>query len=280
MTVNTTSAKSLIAEQVSTVLIQPLEAASVVLSNGPTVYQSAEPLRLPTLTGGETASFVGEGEDIPETSTGFNHIDLMPSDRKSIKTLETLTKETIRQSAVGVEAALRARLVKIVADKLDSALLGGDGADKSITGIINQAKVQKMPDADLTKPDTYLDAIAKCIANEVTPNRWFINGEDFIALRKVKDKQDRYLLEADLTKDATYRLFGIPVVVTNKIAKGKVVLADMSQVAVVRDIAPEIQILTEAFATKGKVGIIVDTRFDLGLLHPEGVVVLTAKTTR
>jgi HK97 family phage major capsid protein len=58
---------------------------------------------------------------------------------------------------------------------------------------------------DVTDSDSLLDAIALASADEVIPNRWFINGQDFIALRKLKDGQQRYLLESDVTKDVTYR---------------------------------------------------------------------------
>lgn len=49
----------------------------------------------------------------------------------------------------------------------------------------------------------------------------------------------------------------------------------MSQVAVERDLAPSITILTERYAEFDQVGIRVVTRHDLGLLHPEAVIVLS-----
>lgn len=105
-----------------------------------------------------------------------------------------------------------------------------------------------------------------------------INGSDFIALRKLKQEVDsaQYLLESDITSGPTYRLFGIPVTVTNKLDQGTAVLADMSQVAVARDLAPSVTILTERYAEYDQVGIRVVTRYDLGLLHPEAVIVLSA----
>jgi len=51
MSADTTTGASLIAEQVSQILVQPLEAASVVLAAGPRIFDSSEPLRIPTLTG-------------------------------------------------------------------------------------------------------------------------------------------------------------------------------------------------------------------------------------
>ncbi|MFC9994670.1 phage major capsid protein [Nocardia sp. NPDC127526] len=271
--------KALLHEQVSSLLVQPLEAASVVLSSGPRIFDSSEPLRIPRLKSGATVGFVGEGELIADSDVAFDEVKLMPSDRKSIKTITKYTNELARQSVIGLDAVLKARLVADVSNKLDTALLTGDGKDKSITGIINQADVQTGV-LDVADADTLLDGIALAQAKEVTPNRWFISGADFIALRKLKDGNKRYLLEQDLTKDATYRLHGIPVTVTNKLPEGKAALVDMTQVAVVRDIAPSVTVLSERYAEFDQQAIRVVTRYDLGLLHPEGVVVLSKKTTR
>lgn len=49
----------------------------------------------------------------------------------------------------------------------------------------------------------------------------------------------------------------------------------MSQVAVVRDLNPSVTVLSERYAEYDEIGLRVVCRYDLGLLHPEGVVVLT-----
>ena len=71
-------------------------------------------------------------------------------------------------------------------------------------------------------------------------------------------------------------MFGIGVTPTNKLSEGTAVLADMSQVAVARDVAPSVTILSERFAEFDEIGIRVTARYGLGLLHPEAVIVLTA----
>ena len=65
---------------------------------------------------------------------------------------------------------------------------------------------------------------------------------------------------------------------TNKLPLGKAILADMSQVVVVRDIAPSVTVLSERYAEFDQQAIRVVTRYDLGLLHPAGVIVLTDAT--
>lgn len=264
----------LIREQVATILVEPLQAASVVLAAGPRIFDSSEPLKIPTLTGSSDPSWVGEGELIPDHNVDFGELKLMPSDRKSIKTMIRFTNELLRQSAIGLDSVLKARLVNDVSRKLDTALLTGDGTDKSVTGLINQPGVQKAV-LDVATPDTFLDALAMAAAAEVNPTRWFLSGADFFAVRKIKDTSGKYVLESDITKDTTYRLFGIPVTVTNKLPAGKAVLANMAEVAVVRDLAPSVALLSERYAEYDEQAIRVVTRYDLGLLRPEGVVVLT-----
>ena len=113
-----------------------------MLSSGVRIFDTAGPLRIPKLTAGATVGFVGEGELIPEADVDFGEVTLMPSTRKSIKTLIRFTNELLRQSVIGLDATLKARLVTDVSSKLDTALLTGAGTSDSITGIINQAGIQ------------------------------------------------------------------------------------------------------------------------------------------
>lgn len=275
MSLDTTTGAPLIREQVANILVEPLEAASVILAAGPKIFNSSEPLRLPTLTGSTDPSWVAENGLIPDSEVTFGEINLMPSDRKSIKALTKFSNEMARQSAIGLDAVLKARIVKDVATKLDTALLTGDGSANTVTGLINQTGVQTGV-LDATDADSFLDALALAAAAEVTPNRWFMSGADFFTVRKLKDADGKYLLESDITAGTTYRLFGIPVTVTNKLDAGKAVLADMAQVAVVRDIDPSVTVLSERYAEYDQQAIRVVTRYDLGLMHPEAVIVLTA----
>ena len=275
MVETTTTNPELLHDQVSSLLIQPLEAQSLVLSSGVRIFDTAEPLRIPKLVSSSEPGWVGEGELIPEHDVDFDEVNLMPTDRKSIKTMIRFTNELLRQSVIGLDSVLKARLVSDVARKLDTAFLIGDGADGAVTGIVNQAGAQQAT-LDASDPDSLLDALALASAAEVTPNRWFISGADFFTLRKLKDGDGKYLIVSDLTANAKYTLFGVPVTVTNKLPTGTAVLANTSEIAVARDTAPTVKLLDQRYAEYDEQAIRVTARFDLGLLRPEGVIVLTA----
>ena len=275
---STVSAPQLIEDQVKGILVEPLEAASVVLQAGPTVFNSSEPLRIKTLEDGFEPGIVGENELIPDGGeAAFGEIKLMPTERKSIKSIIRTSNELIRQSTVGVSQTLQARLVKDVANKLDNELLSGTGATDGITGLLNQPGLETAP-ISLTDTDPYLDALAAMAAKEVTPNRFILNGTDFFELRKIKDADGRYIVNGGPAEGAPYKLFEIPVTITNKLARGKGILANMNDIAVVRDIDPQVTILTERYAEYDQVGIRVTTRYDLGLLRTDSVLLLDAGT--
>lgn len=273
MATDSTNANTLIQEQVASFLVQPLEKASVILNAGATLFDSSEPLRIPTITERFNPAWVGENELIPEDEVTTGEIALMPTNRKSIKVITRVSNELIRMATVSVSSVLEQRIVSDVRLKLDDALLSGDGLDNSITGLLNQPGVTTGA-FDATKPDTIIDGIGSLNALEVTPNRIIVSGADFTSLRKLKDSSGRYLLTPDITAGAVGSLFGIPVSVTNKLAAGTAIVADMSAIAVVRDIDPRVDILNERYADYDQVGIRVVTRYDLGLIRPYAVAVL------
>lgn len=274
MPVDSTSANTLIVEKVSSMLVEPLTAASVVLASNPTVFQSSEPLRVPTLAGDTNPAWVGENELIPEADNlTFGEIELMPTSRKSIKTITRVSNELVRMAKVGVSEVLQRRLVSDVRDKLDTALLMGDGADNSVTGIINHDDVTRAAWV-VEDPDSILDGLATIAANEVSPTRILMNGTDFFALRKLKDADGRGLLQSDLTAEATYRIHGVPVTVTNKLPAGTLVAANWADIAVVRDQDTTVKLDSSRYLEYDQTAIRVTARYDLGILRPAGVLVM------
>ena len=279
MSNNTTNKNELIQEQVREFIIDPLASESVVLSNSPRIIDSAAHVKIPRITNTSGVGFVGEGQEIPDDYTVETaEFRLMPENMKSLKTISRVTNELVRSAAVGVSQMLQQRIVTDMRATLDDALLVGDGASDAAgvtpTGILNQADVQTGV-LDLSDPDTLLDGVGLAAVAEVTPNRWFINPADFITLRKVKDGNGQYVIQPDITQGARYALHGIPVVVSNKVPKGKVALVDMNQVVVVRDTDPQVKILEETYASTDEIGIRVTSRYDIGLINPKAVVVLS-----
>lgn len=275
MSVDTTNSNSLIETKVSEMLVEPLRAASVILNApGVTVEGSSTPIKFPKLSGDANAGFIGENEKIPDEddTLDFGELTLMPTDLKAVKTIVRVSNELIRMARASVSTVLQNKVVGDVRDTLDLALLTGDGADNTITGLLNSG-IETAP-FDAADPDTVMDGLAFMSGNEAVPSRIYMSGTDFFTMRKLKDGDGRYLLQPDVASAARYSLHGIPVTVTNKLPAGKVILGNMSDLVVVRDLDPTVTILTERYADFDQTGIRVVARYDQGVLRDESFLIL------
>ncbi|MFT4395791.1 phage major capsid protein [Gordonia lacunae] len=261
--------------QIQQLLVQPLESESVFLASGPKVIDTNGPIRIPRIASGLTVGFVAEGGTIPESSVGLDEVSMLPSTLKSLKVISRVTSEVLRSSAQALDAILKQRLVTDTAKALDVALFTGTGSSNTIRGLLNQTGVATGT-LDASEPDSLLDGIGVARANEVKPNRWFLSPADYLSIRKVKDADGRYILQPDLTQTGQEVLFGVPVTVTAQIPTGKAVLADMNMVAIARDMSPSVTIDSSRYFDTDEVALRVVARYDLALLQPKAVTVLTA----
>ncbi|WP_287001945.1 MULTISPECIES: phage major capsid protein [Gordonia] len=261
--------------EIQSLLVQPLESESVFLASGPKIIDTNGPIRIPRIASGLTVGFVGEGAQIPESSVGLDEVSMLPSTLKSLKVISRVTSEVLRSSAQSLDAILKARLATDTAKALDVALFTGNGNSNTIRGLLNQPGVATGV-LDATKTDSLLDGIGIARANEVKPNRWFLSPADYLAIRKIKDTSGKYILQPDLTATGQEVLFGVPVTVTAQIPTGKAALVDMSLVAVARDMAPSITVDSSRYFDTDEVALRVVTRYDLALLQPKAVTILTA----
>lgn len=289
MAVSTVNASELTAEQVQKILIQPLEDQSVILSSGVRIFDTnGSPVRVPKMGPPTTPGWFGENELIEEENPGMDEVLLLPETIKSLKTLTRYSNELARQSIIALDAALKARLVKDVADTLDRQFIAGDDEDGGAAGtapigLLNMAGTTPLAAVgDLTLDDLH-DAEGLALANDVDPTRlrWLMRSETFTSLRKIKDGAQRYQLQPDPTEAGAYTLLGHRVTVTNRVPKvddvqdtTSVVLWDPSQVAVARDLAPSVKVLDQTFAQYDQQALRVVCRMDIGALNPEAIVVL------
>ena len=276
-----TTTTELVAEQVAKILVRPLEEASRFLAAGPRIFDTAGPLRIPKMGGATTPSWHGQNELIDEVNPTFDEVSLLPSTMESVKTLTRYSNELARQSVVALDAALRERLVKDVADTIDAQLFSATGDGITLPkGIFAYDDVQTIPvDGDLDL-DYLLDAQGMALAANVdlARTRWVMSSNMFVGLRKLKDLEGRYVIEPDVTSAGSYRLFGSPVIITNRLPAGSAALVDFSQIAVARDIAPSVKILDQTFGDYDQQAIRVVTRLDAAPLNPEAVITLTGIT--
>ncbi len=303
MPASTASLPELTAEQVQRILIKPLEQKSVFLAAGPRIFDvtAAGPVRIPKLVGMDEPAWYGENELISEVEADTTEVVLLDG-IKSLKSITRFSGEMARSSIVALDAALQDRMVLDCASKMDTAFIAGtgdvmNGKRTTPQGILNYAGVQEITNVEALSLDDLHDAVGLLLAANVDTARcrWMMTSRDFVALRKIKSAtgSNAYVLQPDPTQDTAYRLLGLPVTITNRIpvsaddpatttvnegGRTSVVLADFSQIAVARDMAPSVKILTERYADYDQCGIRVVARYDAAPLNPEAVVVLRGVT--
>jgi HK97 family phage major capsid protein len=291
MATDTTTAPELTTEEVQAILVQPLELASTFLAAGPRIFDTpGRPVRVPLLAAGVDPDWIGESQQITTKDADFDEVTLLPETMKSVKVITRFSNELARQSVIALDAALRDRLVRDVATKLDTAFyagdggVAGDGAGTEPLGLVNWTGTQEITGVGTIALDDLHDAVGLLLAVGADPARarWVMRPSTFTTLRKLKDGAQRYQLEPDPTEAGVFRLLGLPVVISDKLPvntaptpdETSIVLADFSTIAVARDLAPSVVMLSELYADFDQLAIRTVARYDVAPLLPEAVVVL------
>lgn len=284
----TAAGGALTQEEVAGLLVEPLLAEAVVLAAGPRVFTSnGVPLNIPKISSLDLADpWRAENALIAEADPTFGELVLLPSSLKSLKVLHRISNELARHAVADIATLLSAALVRRVANAIDRAFLVGDGASSTVLGVANATGVQTVAAVGAPTVDDLHDALGLAMGANAKPSAWFMNPRDLVALRKAKDTAGNYLVHPDPSAPGTFQLLGVPVFVTTQIPvnggagtnESRIILADMSQVAVARDQDVTVTLLSETYANYDQLGIRVVARFDVGLLNAAGVVVLNGVT--
>ena len=278
---------------VAALLVEPLLAAAVVLQAGPRMFdaQGGVPLRIPKIATWTLADpWRAENTAIAESDPTYGELVLLPSSLKSLKVIHRFSNELARNSVADIATALQAALVTRIALALDAAFLNGDGAGGTVLGIANATGVQISAATGTPTVDKLYDAEQRLMAANANPATaaWFMAPRDLTALRKQREGAGtgQYLLQPSPTEAGRMTLLGHPVFVTTQLPtnlgagtnESKIILVDMAQVAVGRDLDANVRLLEERYGDFDQLALRVTARWDIGLLNAAGAVVLTGVT--
>ena len=117
--------------------IEFLRPASVVRAAGPTILPMPKGnLSLPAVTGGASATWVGENSVIPATQQTIGSVKLIA---KKLAALVPISNDLIRYANPQTDAVIRKDLVKSVSQAEDLAFIRGDGTSYTPKGMKNWA---------------------------------------------------------------------------------------------------------------------------------------------
>lgn len=146
------------------------------------------------------------------------------------------SKQVINDSPQ-LESYISGRLTYGLKLKEETQLLNGSGANGELNGLITQATAYTVQSPNLTNElDVIRDIIKQAQLSEYMPDYILLNPTDWydIDVRKVGASDDRYIV-GNPREMTTPRLWGLPVVVSNSVPVGNVLIGNFMMGAEIKD---------------------------------------------
>ena len=173
------------------------------------------------------------------------------------------------------------QMAEEIATWIEGQLLVGTGSSAA-QGATNTTTVLTAASATAITADELIDLQAKVKQAYQANACWIMNPATFTAIKKLKDGNNRYLLQDDVTGEFPFRLLGKPVFLSDNMpaiaASAKAVLyGDCSGLSVNFRENISIQVLQEKYATQHAIGVVSWFEFDSKVTDNQKLAVLTMK---
>lgn len=172
-------------------------------------------------------------------------------------------------------------IVNYMAEEIAAFLEGEllNGTTSKMEGALSTTNEKTAAAAAAITADELIDLQAQVKQAFQSDACWIMHPETFTAVKKLKDGQNRYLLQDDFTGEFPYRLLGKPVFVSDnmpKIATGAktVLYGDMSGLSVKIAEQLEIEVLREKYATQHAIGVVAWMEVDSKVTDSQRMAVL------
>jgi len=196
--------------------------------------------------------------------------------------LAKISKSLINNSNFDIVGFVEAKMAQAIAQYFEHEILfGTDGKVEGLKGITADMTVTTATATKVTS-DELMDLQDKVIDNYQANSVWIMNRETRNAIRKLKDKEDDYLLNRDFTAKWGYTLLGKDVYCSDamdKMLAGKTAIyyGDFSGLAVKVSEDANMQVLTERYAEEHLLGILAFVEWDAKVADTQKLAKLVMK---
>ena len=249
-----------------------------------TIYNVKGTLKVPVWGKSNTNHDIAVGyqeefTDITADSGKFTSIDLSGY---LAGALTLIGKSVANNAQVDVVSFIITEMSKAIAEFLEKELLIGTSGKAQ--GALSTTNTVTAASATAITADELISTQASIKQAYQTNACWIMHPDTFTAFRKLKDGNNRYLLQDDFTSEFPYRLLGKPVFVSDNMPKmgaGKkaVLYGDMTGLSVNMRENVEIQVLLEKYATQHAVGIVSWFEFDSKVTDNQKLVTVSMKAS-
>lgn len=251
---------------------------------GSTMYRVRGNLKVPVwgkanTTHDITVGYQTEFTDITADSGAFTSVDL---GGYLAGALTLIGRSVENNAAFSVTDFIISQMGEEIAAWLEGQLLAGTGSSAA-QGALNTTNTLAAASSTAVTADELIDLQARVKQVYQRNACWTMNPATFTAIKKLKDGNNRYLLQDDVTGEFPYRLLGKPVYLSDNMpamaASAKAILyGDYSGLSVNMRENISIEVLREKYATQHAIGVVAWFEFDSKVTDNQKLAVLTMKS--
>ena len=248
-----------------------------------TVYNVKGTLKVPVWGAADghniAVGYQEEFTDITADSGKFTSVDL---GGYLAGALTLIGKSVENNGAFSVVDFIVNEMAEEIATWIEGQLLTGSGSSAA-QGALGTTNVLTAASATAITADELIDLQAKVKQAYQGSACWIMNPGTFTAMKKLKDGNNRYLLQDDVTGEFPYRLLGKPVFLSDNMpgiaAGAKAVLyGDCSGLSVNFRENISIEVLREKYATQHAIGVVAWFEFDSKVTDNQKLAALAMKS--
>lgn len=252
---------------------------------GATVYNVKGTLKVPVWGKANTTHDIAVGyqtefTEITADSGKFTSVDL---GGYLAGALTLIGRSVENNGAFSVVNFIVEQMAEEIAVWIEGQLLAGTGSSAA-QGALNTTTGLTAAGAAAITADELIELQSKIKQAHQGNACWTMHPDTFTAIKKLKDGNNRYLLQDDVTGAFPYRLLGKPVYLSDNMpsmaAGAKAVLyGDYSGLSVNFRENISIQVLREKYATQHAIGVVSWFEFDSRVTDHQKLAVLTMKAS-
>lgn len=218
-----------------------------------------------------TTAYQEEFTALTSSKVGFDSLKL---DGFLVGALSKISNSLINNSQFDIVSYVVNKVAESIAVFIENELINGT---EKINGVLDTTKnttVAKFgTTADVPTTDELIAMQVEIPQQNQANCMWLVSNKTLVALRQLKDGNNRYLLNDDVTNGFGYTLLGKPVMVSDNMKDTNVVYGDFSAmyVNVHEDVA--IQVLNEKYADEHATGVLAWLEVDGRVIEPQKLVV-------
>lgn len=246
-------------------IIDKAREQSAVFGKIPTTVLANNNLTVAKISKDATASFVAEGDLIPESSTEFTGVTL---EGKTLAMYVPVTEQLL--ASANISDVLMNSCAKAIATALDKALIYGDGTGANIKGISTHDNINKVAHTGKVDYNMLIKGIGATKGSNIIPTDIVYNTTAGTDLAMLTDSNGQYIVPPKVLDNYT-------ISESNNISDDQVLIynRDSLLLGVNKDIQLEWGYTSDGFQRMIK-ALRIYIRCDLGVVNESGVSLVTA----